>query len=79
MIAYENQCVDCGLPCLGNSCPHRNVQVVECDTCHDYAQYNIDGEDFCEKCARKMLAKEFLFLSIIEQADALDYTVGEYL
>ena len=31
----ENHCVDCGLPCLGSSCPYRNVPVDYCDDCGD--------------------------------------------
>lgn len=79
MITYENQCVDCGLPCWGNSCPNRNVEVIKCDTCHDYAEYSIDDEDFCESCARKMLLHEFKGLTVLEQAEAVGLIAAKYM
>ena len=57
---YENQCCSCAVPaypCLGDSCPNRNVRVLECDKCHDEVDklYIFDGEELCEEC----LLKEF--------------------
>ena len=60
MIRKENHCVDCGLPCLGSTCPHRNVEVVYCDHCGeviDYEIYDVDGEDWCEDCLKKEFFK----------------------
>ena len=33
MIKTENECVDCGLPCLGKSCPYTHVTRIYCDRC----------------------------------------------
>ena len=33
MVSYENQCVGCDRPCIGDSCPYRNVRVLTCDSC----------------------------------------------
>lgn len=35
MITYTNECVDCGLPCLGSSCPLTFVSHYYCDICGD--------------------------------------------
>lgn len=74
MIKYENQCVDCGLPCLGSSCPNRNVAVCYCDECGDECgeYYEIDGEHYCEDCAKQYLREYFDDLSLNEQAEILD-------
>jgi len=62
MIKYENQCVDCGLPCLGSRCSHRNVLVYYCDVCGDEIDiddvYEVDDEDLCEDCLKEMFKKE---------------------
>lgn len=58
MKRLENECVDCGLPCLGNSCPNRNVPRFYCDDCGDEAQlYDFDGEELCISCIEKRLDK----------------------
>ena len=58
MKRLENECVDCGLPCLGNSCPNRNVPRFYCDECGDEAQlYDFDGEELCIDCIEKRLDK----------------------
>ena len=58
MKRLENECVDCGLPCLGNSCPNRNVLRFYCDECGDEAQlYDFDGEELCIGCIEKRLDK----------------------
>lgn len=58
MKQLENECVDCGLPCLGNSCPNRNVPRFYCDECGDEAQlYDFDGEELCIDCIEKRLDK----------------------
>ena len=61
MIKYEDQCVDCGLPCLGSSCPYRNVEVHYCDHCDEELYediYVVDGEELCEGCLKSMFRKE---------------------
>ena len=53
-VRYEDQCVDCGLPCMGESCPNRNVPVYTCDDCGEefYPEdlYEVDGDMLCEHC-----------------------------
>lgn len=60
MVKTESGCVDCGLHCLGTSCPHHRVTVLECDRCHDEVEelYEVDGEDLCLYCLKKEFRKE---------------------
>lgn len=55
MVRTENDCVDCGLPCLGNACPHKNVEHRYCDECGDdiSVYYDVDGEELCEYCLKE--------------------------
>lgn len=71
---YENQCVDCELPCLGNSCPFKNVPVDDCDGCDERgtAEYKIDGDDLCEECTKFRIKEAFDDLTLFEQAELLD-------
>jgi hypothetical protein len=57
MITIENQCVNCGWPCLGSSCPHRNVRVLNCDDCGQAVDklYVLNGDEICEQCLLKGL------------------------
>lgn len=59
MIKYENQCVDCGLPCMGNDCKYRHVPVYICDCCGDEAVdlYMYDDEELCIDCIISRLEK----------------------
>ena len=54
MIKYVDECVGCApdLPCLGPSCPNRNVRHLECDGCGEDVDilYEYDGEELCESC-----------------------------
>lgn len=55
---YEDHCRDCavpGYPCLGSSCPNRNVPVYYCDKCGDELDevYDVDGEELCEDCLKE--------------------------
>lgn len=51
MIKYENDCVDCGFPCLGDSCKHKNVPHYYCDSCGDEETlYYWEGGQYCEEC-----------------------------
>ncbi len=73
MKRTENHCVDCGLPCLGRSCPYSHITVCYCDICGDEgAEYTIDGEDYCEECAKEYLKDTFNDLTLSEQAEALN-------
>ena len=60
MIKIENHCVSCGLPCLGSTCPYRNVEVRYCDKCKEETEdlYEVDGDDLCEDCLKKMFVKK---------------------
>lgn len=74
----ENRCVDCGLPCLGNACPYRNVSTDYCDYCFgNKAKYRIGNRDICEDCASKIIKETFDDLSLLEQAEAVDIDLGE--
>lgn len=62
MEKIVNECVGCPpeLGCLGNSCPNRNILVHECDKCHEYIEeevFEVDGEEVCEDCLKKMFFK----------------------
>ena len=71
-LRIENHCVDCGLPCLGSSCPYRNVRVFYCDICgSEGAIFRIDGEDYCEECTKNYLKVAFNGLILTEQAEVL--------
>ena len=58
MKRIENDCVDCGRPCLGNACRYRNVPHYYCDKCGDEATlYEYDGRELCEHCIISSLKK----------------------
>lgn len=61
MVKNENHCVDCGLSCLGSSCPNRNVEVHYCDKCNEEIPYDeiydVDGEELCEECLKEMFLR----------------------
>lgn len=73
MIKYENQCVNCELPCLGDSCPFLNVPIHYCDDCEkEYAVCTVDGKELCLDCAKALLNEEFNNLAPFEQAEVLN-------
>ena len=54
MQRIENECVDCGLPCLGDSCPKRNILHYYCDNCgNEEKLYHYDNDELCEECLLK--------------------------
>ena len=63
MTRYEDRCCGCavpGYPCLGSSCPNRNVPVPYCDKCGyeiDGDIYDVDGEELCEDCLKEMFRR----------------------
>lgn len=58
MVIYENDCVDCGLPCLGVACPYRRVAHYYCDECGDETTiYYFDDEELCIGCIEKKLER----------------------
>lgn len=51
MLKLENECVSCGLPCLGDGCPYRNVHRYYCDKCGEESTlYYYDGFEMCADC-----------------------------
>ena len=58
MKQIENECVDCGLPCLGLACVYRNVIRYYCDKCGEEIDpdnmYDVDDQDLCEWCLKDM-------------------------
>ena len=66
MVKYENDCVDCGKPCLGDNCKYRNVKHLYCDECKDEVSklyVYIDGRQLCRECCIEEL---FYELEVIE-------------
>ena len=62
MKQIEDRCVDCGLPCIGSRCPHKNVIVYYCDSCEEELGcefYVVDGEELCEDCLKERFRKEW--------------------
>jgi DNA-directed RNA polymerase subunit RPC12/RpoP len=63
MLKIEDHCCGCaapGYPCEGDACPRRHVKVYYCDKCGAELDevYEVDGEDLCEDCLKKMFLKE---------------------
>ena len=52
MTGRRDECVDCGLPCMGSGCPYRNMLVLTCDKCgHEVNElFDLDGEQLCDEC-----------------------------
>lgn len=59
MIVIDNECVDCGLPCLYTACPYYKVIRFFCDKCDEEVEdlYYFDGEQLCADCVLKQLEK----------------------
>lgn len=58
MKKVESGCVNCGLPCLGKSCPNYEEIHYYCDRCKEEAPlYYYDGEELCIECIKKTLEK----------------------
>jgi len=72
MRTIENQCVGCETCTLGSGCPLLKVEVIECDSCGDPAEYHIDDSDYCERCAIEYLNRIFNECTIDEMAEMLD-------
>ena len=55
MHYYENECCDCGLPCVYESCPYYKVKHFKCDWCkeEDVKLYHYNGYEICEDCLLK--------------------------
>ena len=58
MKIFENECVDCGLPCMGDTCPYKSVPHYYCDNCDEETTlYYYDGEELCINCIKEKLIK----------------------
>lgn len=59
MYKIEDDCVDCGLPCLGDNCPYRNVTVNYCDKCGEENEflYQYEGQELCKYCLLEEIPK----------------------
>ena len=62
-LEYENHCCGCaapGYPCLGASCPNRNVPVHYCDNCGEelHEIYDVDDQELCEECLKEMFRRD---------------------
>lgn len=52
MKITTTECVDCGLPCLFESCPYYKVVQYYCDDCKNESDelYDFYGEQLCADC-----------------------------
>ena len=56
MVKIESGCVDCGLPCLYNSCPYYKRIAYECDSCGEESKlYWFDNCQLCIDCITERL------------------------
>lgn len=58
MQTVNDECVGCpdGIPCLGRTCPFKNVVRYYCDKCGEENKlYEFDGEQLCIDCIAKLL------------------------
>lgn len=57
MLKYENDCVNCGLHCVGGACKYYDkVPHYYCDKCGEEATlYHFDGEELCMDCINDQL------------------------
>lgn len=56
MVKYENQCVDCGKPCIREACRYFEVPVYICDICGRETDEPLAAfywEDICPQCAKE--------------------------
>ena len=59
MIITENECVDCGLPCIYESCPYWAVTRFYCDECNNEVNklYWWDDQQLCLDCIEERLER----------------------
>lgn len=59
MVRIENECCDCGLPCIGDSCPYLNVLRLYCDECGEMMDvlYHFDCQELCLDCIEARLER----------------------
>ena len=55
---WRNDCVSCGLPCLGDACQYRHVPYLICDDCESEYEdklYILYGQELCSDCIESSL------------------------
>ena len=58
MVRVESGCVDCGLPCIYEACPHYKVVIYECDSCGDETKlFHYEGKELCIDCIEQKLER----------------------
>ena len=59
MINVESDCVDCGLECIYEACPHYRVITYMCDDCGDEVNdlYHFEGQELCIDCIEHKLER----------------------
>jgi hypothetical protein len=77
-IIIENNCVDCPQGCIG--CGRSHQEIIKCDGyhCDNYAKYCIDGEDYCEECAYKLMSETIKNYTIEELAKLFELSYTRY-
>lgn len=56
MIRLENECVDCGLPCIGTLCIYKDVPHFYCDECgNEDDLFEFEGKELCISCIKERL------------------------
>lgn len=80
MIEYVNECCGCavpGYPCIGASCPNRNVPRYRCDVCGVGGDiYEVeDIGDLCMEHLEEYLQESFDELVFQEKAEILKISV----
>ena len=54
MVRTENECVDCGLPCIHERCRYYRVTRFYCDNCNEEFDpdelYLHDDQMLCKEC-----------------------------
>lgn len=62
MVKYKDEYCGCATesyPCLGSSCPNRNVKNLYCDECDDDVEelYDFEGVQLRKECLLKKFEK----------------------
>lgn len=71
-VRIEDDCVDCGKPCLGSSCPYKAVKHFYCDVCGEEVDpddlHDVDGVQVCDDCLIPYLEEEGIIGKVDEDA-----------
>lgn len=78
MTVTENNCVGCPQGCI--HCGRSRQEVIKCDgyRCDEYAKYFIDGEDYCEECARQLMIETMKNYTIEELTEFFELSYSRY-